>query len=419
MSTAKPLRFLRRYLFAVIILQFSAVFAQKDFKPGKIITSDGSVVPGMVSKKSGDTQCIFRSDTSSEKIYTPSEIMGYSFDGGKSYQVKIIKGLNAQFVEVLVLGKVRLYRFGSRYFIEREGKELTELRITSKTVTMREGGREIEVGFKEYLGMLETFLSDCPNIYPRIRTTQLAENDLVKLMKEYYKCVGETATISKANIARRQTSFGLAAGYVSQNWGSNISAEKIPIADVGSLTKGSSYFVGVSVETSSPRINRRLYFKGEILFIAPTQFASLKTVQTSPFTTALEYLDISHSSVRVPLLAKYAFTENKFFSPYANIGLSAIIFNTRKNVRSTESRSGSSIYIERTTAFETRGVSYSGVFGVGSKFNLTDKFYIDIEVRGEAGHGIAKSMNQYADLFPLENNLYLTVRFGITKLQNQ
>jgi len=108
----------------------SAASAQKNFREGYLIKNNGDVLNGLIEYKSNQdvpAVCIFkRFEIATEIPYGPGEIMSFGYINGNRYESKKVSGKDS-FYEVLVSGKITLYRTGSKYFLQKEDSGLTSL----------------------------------------------------------------------------------------------------------------------------------------------------------------------------------------------------------------------------------------------------------------------------------------------------
>src|SRR6478609_2728996 len=127
-------------LLITFLCLFLKVYGQKDFRPGYIITLPGDTIKGEInfmSLRKNTQGCEFRKAGTKEKsIYSPGEILGYSFENGprfRSYSLpakagqtyKNITPKQFYFLNILVEAPTSLFMTydvsgRSRFFIQQD-----------------------------------------------------------------------------------------------------------------------------------------------------------------------------------------------------------------------------------------------------------------------------------------------------------
>jgi hypothetical protein len=215
-------------LISIIIINTMGLIAQRDLKPGYIITNNGDTVFGQIDYQ-GDSYnagcCYFLRQNTSESVkYLPGEIKAYQIVDGKYYvsrKVKINEKEMEVFLEFLVNGKLDLYYYpDDYYFIEKDDKELHILENTEKIVYAKMTVNQINDMMyirqnKEYIGVLGAYMNDCPAITKEIYTSRLEQKDLIKIVTDYHNlvCPGEQCTVYSKQPPHFTLKIGLNAGY--------------------------------------------------------------------------------------------------------------------------------------------------------------------------------------------------------------
>lgn len=212
----------------LIFLLFGTIvhlYSQKDFKPGYIITNEGDTVFGQIDYR-GDLYnafvCMFKGQNASEAIkYEPGQIKSYRFIDGKYYisrKVTIENKDREVFLEFLVDGRADLYYLPqSYYFIERPDKEMQILKNTEKIVQPKVSHYSVKK--KEYIGVLNVYLDDCPELKDKISKSTLEQKSLVNIATEYHNriCPDENCIVYDKKNNTFYIYAGLAAG-MNYNW---------------------------------------------------------------------------------------------------------------------------------------------------------------------------------------------------------
>ena len=195
---------MKRLLVALSLSLFSLViFAQADFKPGYIINLEGDTLHGFIDYR-GDiynaTMCLYKESENAKRIsYNPRQIRAYRIRDGKYYvsrKVEIEGDLRTVFLEFLVDGRADLYYFPeTHYFIETDDQELRELENTEEIVS--EKNKDYFREKKEYVGVLNVYMKDCPEIRKEIPDVELNQRSLIKITSQYHNmvCPDENCTV--------------------------------------------------------------------------------------------------------------------------------------------------------------------------------------------------------------------------------
>jgi hypothetical protein len=204
----------------VSLLLCIQIFAQRDMKPGYIITNEDDTVYGQIDfqlESYNAENCFFlKANESNPKVYKPGDIKAYSITDDRFYvseKVKINDIDKEVFLELLVKGKVNIYFLAPEYyFIENNQNSIHILENTEKIV-VHNGQRYIKDG-KEYIGVLNTYMQDCPDVWHEITTLRLDQNNLIKLATDYQNkvCPGEKCIIYSKKQPKNIFRIGLAAG---------------------------------------------------------------------------------------------------------------------------------------------------------------------------------------------------------------
>lgn len=185
-------------VYILISLFISSIsFAQSDFRPGYIISSENDTLYGFIDFRSdirNSLQCTFHSDNGEKTVYHPFAIKGYRFTNGKYYISKWVKNQTSEtvplFVEYLVDGEKDLFYYrsteGNNYLINYNDSTLVLLPFQKKT-NMKDG-RYYGVQSTQHIGFLKSYFEDAPELYHQIeKIQQPGVRNLTKLTKDYHE----------------------------------------------------------------------------------------------------------------------------------------------------------------------------------------------------------------------------------------
>ena len=181
----------------LVLLSFicfsSILYAQTDFRKGKIIKLNGDTISGELNYQ-GDienSRLIRFRNQYIDSIYRPFEIKSYHFENGKYYISKVAIVANDSiriFAEFLVNGKKDLffYRSASGFHYLISVSDLVTKEIPYKIETVNIDGVNYQKESKLFIGYLKTYFNDCPSLFSKIEELKSPERkSLISLTKEY------------------------------------------------------------------------------------------------------------------------------------------------------------------------------------------------------------------------------------------
>ncbi|MBD0404908.1 outer membrane beta-barrel protein [Flammeovirga sp. EKP202] len=369
-------------------------YAQKDFRAGFIITHESDTIQGMVDYRSNTKNyesCIFKGKEG-EKKYYPNQILGFGYQNDKLFSSQIIEGT---FVEVLVTGKISLYKSKDLYHAKK-GTDLIDLKSSVKQVTI-----DGKVGVKEtsnWRGSLTYLISDCIENPSKITSSiQYSEKSLTRLFIQYNSCMGEEFTEPKADQPWTKFEYGILFGVSKSEI--NFSGEYL-YTYLPSSYSSVDPTIGIQLAISSPRFTDRIAFQSELHFTKSSYSSFIET--TSPINYFDTYVDIN--TLSIPLSLKYSFPEKKY-GFYLQVGLNVDVLLS-KQARLLEERvyDDAVFTYPETTAFEMKSnqIGYWGGIGVLRSF---EKFKAGLTVRYTQMSELTDSPNYTASINRLSVNL--------------
>lgn len=186
----------------IIILLCTTVYiceikSQPDYQDGYLITYQFDTIYGKIDNRNyyeNSQFCDFKEIGADTVIrYYPHNLYGYKFIDGKYYISKtiLIDKKNVQvFMEYLIKGKLNIYFFQdqegtNRYFIAKDTLQLHELRFSEGVMTI--DGRQMYYQTKQYIGLLDYYTADCPEIKNDLKNFQMPNHkNLIKFSKKYH-----------------------------------------------------------------------------------------------------------------------------------------------------------------------------------------------------------------------------------------
>ena len=267
-------------LFFILYSLFISValsLAQKNPKPGYIVTNTGDTIRGIIDFRTNDIlskKCEFWANGESEsKTYNPGEIESFRFDHNGKYfvtrRLNVYGDPQLYFAEFMVQGKMNLYcvtdKYAEYFFFEREDGEMaqfTNRSLISSSSIQEEINNQQEK--KEQYGKVKILLKDSWNAVQDMNVTDLSRKKLVNVVRDYHKDVctdGSSCMVYeyKPESDRVKTHLKAFAGYTyylkentdKHNLDENYSGSAFDFGlgveiDIERLMKGGSLELGVS-----------------------------------------------------------------------------------------------------------------------------------------------------------------------------
>ncbi len=179
-------------------ISLSQVWAQKELKPGFIITLQQDTIYGFINNKSTsslNTSCeFFSNNNSTSTIYKPGDISVFQIDNEKCFISKTVS-IDGEdktlFLEFLLEGIVNLYycdyKRNSSYYIEKDD-EIYELK-NNHIEYENDNGIKYKKFDNKYKGILMVIFKDEPQLAQQINSSILSHKSLINLSKNYHDMV--------------------------------------------------------------------------------------------------------------------------------------------------------------------------------------------------------------------------------------
>ena len=324
-----------RYLICFFVLAVQpAAFAQGDrFEAGYIITLTGDSLNGFIliqGKAGNSSSCGFKQSINSEvKTYSPYDLKAYGFGTERrydSYGLSFDETTQNFFIKCLIKGKVSLYYFRERYFIDFGGgiKEL----VSTTTNTTRDG-KSYSQQMPMYKGVLQKAMNDCPSIHENLKETALTKKHLDELFEVYHKCIGHPATFYNYGPGRIKVSIGIAL--TGQTTELEVQSDIVPVF---------TYFFNTETMTDfslAPTFIAELYLSkslGRFRVRTGLSYYTGNYDQYHEVTIGTRYdcqLQIDMARIELPVMLKYYPLKKVGFYVIAGLGFNATVKWQEKN----------------------------------------------------------------------------------------
>lgn len=391
---------MRNFLFiSCILFSVLSVFAQRDLKPGYIITNSDDTIYGEISYQIdvyNAENCYFKKETNSDPItYKPGQIKAYRIIDGKFFVSRKVTIGNKQrevFLEFLVNGKADIFYLPpSYYFIEKEDQEMHILENTEKIVVR--GDRKYYKEGKEYVGILANYMQESPQLYEKIQRSELDQSNLIKIATEFHNevCPGEECIVYSKEPPKNIFKVGYAVGC-------NFNGVTVYMDQTD--YKGEEWAPGLmtGLEISYHTKGVRERFSMSLGFYYSQVKHNIKLLEGNYNPIGVEYLS---KNIMVDLYFNYTYPRYKL-KPF--IGIGVLYFQTLKNSKDLAS----------TYNYKPGKKSLGPLFDAGFTTDLSQLVSLKFETNYQNGYfanGDDNVFYSYTDNL----NFLITVQYKLTK----
>jgi len=288
-----------------LFIAIGSTLSQTDFRDGFIITLQNDTIRGEIAYRSNSKNyksCIFKLNKK-KTTYLPNQIVGFGYEQGAFFSTQIVKDT---FVEVLVVGKLSLFKSKSKYLLRKEN-EMIELVANREMV--EENGEYGYRGGKLWRRLVYAQIKDCTDAnYDLMDKLKFDEKRLTKLVVNYNKCSGANFIETKANQPWTKLSVGVMIG-LSTTTINNVKNQFDFFEHLDDTYTSTNPSIGVGVEFSFPRISDKIAIRAETHFIK-SSYASFLEFERGEAT---EFFDtyIVLNTLSIPVSIKYIFLKKK------------------------------------------------------------------------------------------------------------
>jgi len=306
--------------------------AQRNFSEGSIITLEGESLPGLVNEKdlpANFTQCEFIPAGEKEiKRFAPGEIAGYRIGDYRTFESRKVDGFEneeiVKFVEVLVIGKLSLYRFKEHFIFQKDTLPYT---IIFGTPALREQNG-VYTNVKSNLtniGKLAFLFQECGSIQVNPQKTKINEDKLVSLTETYNSCMSSEYTVvrSKKALIKVSPSIFAATGNLDFRYDD-------------SSNRGIDYFLqgaepihksfsqlGAGIGLIFPRISENLMLDLGVNFSSfdfSETYVEQEDFINGVVATTTNNVAFKGSLTKIPILVQYSLFSKSRITPYVRTG---------------------------------------------------------------------------------------------------
>jgi hypothetical protein len=373
-------------------------FAQSDFRDGYIINNSNDTLFGLIDyrgNRSNAKKCIFikSNDTEHKKIeYSPYDIKAYRFINSKYYvskQINVNEKDELIFLEFLIKGIANIFYYRDEsgkenYYIEKGNGNLVLLKNDNivSYIENNESTRES----KQYIGVLNYFFQDMPNICKETEKIDLDHESLIKIARDYHNavCKNEACVVYEKKVPKVSIVIGPLIGI---NY-STLHVKETLLNEFyylnGSKLNSVNLSIGLFLKASMPSINERLFFQYEINYNRAT-FTTNNTF--AYFMNYINSITITFNSINNGGMIRYEFPKGKVRPVFECGGFYNYFYKTDFS-RKLDVKWGTNITHQSFT--DNPFIKYD--FGVSIGIGCIYKFYKDkslfIDLKYQRGFGL-------------------------------
>ncbi len=344
---------------------------------------------GLVAKQpsvKASESCVFKYvGGNSKTTYYAGNIFGYGFTGDRFFQSRPILVKDplylATFLEVVVKGRLNLYRLGKDFFLEKDTSGLHQLKDEAKKLMI--DGDDYQKKENQHIGVMNMFMHDCPDVTKLIEETKLTRKSLAKLVEKYHQCKGDKSVTYPGGKPWARAMLGVVGGGgLSQpHFGSSPGYEHLAgDFEVSKVPTGGLWF-----DFASPRISERISLYGEVSYLHGRYY--LYSFNRLPTTIRINYVSLDLPQVKMPVGLRYHFG-GAGIKPFIGLGVSST-FHPRGNFTWVQEVEANAIVSRSENAAVAERKNQIGWWGsVGVIKPIHRKFALVAEVRYERTNGI-------------------------------
>lgn len=343
-----------------------------------IITLDGSKVNGKIEKKfdyESYDKIRFSKPGEKSKMLSPTDIAGFGFDNGWLYLVKKLPERNeAEFVQVLISGKLTLLRSRNIFYIDK-GSEIVEL--VARYEKEEINGKEFSELKRPYIATLNMLMAgNCTDeLYQDIFNSKYEEYNFISILSKYHLCENlayelhfkkEPFTRISPVISAGMSSIVLTPSIITGNRKDAFETSVFPIFQIG-------------VKAHQFRKWPRLSMDVSIAYLRQDNTVLSEYVSNEQYMTATE--NYAASTIMVPVTINYTWIRMGNVDSYIGLGVVSNYNRIESQfsiIDQTLNSTGiTTLYEEPLTDIKRRFVS--PVAKLGSVINLSKKLALVAE----------------------------------------
>jgi hypothetical protein len=352
-------------LFLFSILISSRIFGQSGFQDGYIVTDQNDSIFGKINaypNRQNIKYCILRKDDESIKYY-PGMMNRFGFIDGACYVSNVLRDT---IVQVLVQGKLSLYKSQTSLYIQKEGNEIQ--RLASFTNRVIHNGEMYYVEDIKWKGTIAYLTSDCSVDKNELNNLRLMDNVLTEFVVKYNKCTKSDYIEYSGQKQWTKVAFGITVGGAQSIM--QVETQTVEYYYTNNTLSSFDPSIGIIFTITYPRVTEKLFNEVELSYSKTRYYSSKLFKYPSSVDENYEtFLDFTVLSI--PVSFNYTLLQNEKRKFYLQGGGDIDFFLKSETKVIKEQIVGERIYTTETNPYGFKKY-HAGLFGgVGfqKKFN--------------------------------------------------
>jgi hypothetical protein len=418
--------------FSLTFLLFIASFTlwgQEIFMDGYVIKHNGDTLKGMLNyknKKVPSQVCEFKRFDIALKIkYTHEEIKAYGYKNGNHFELRDVNGEKI-FVECLVKGKISLFSYGSRLFIEKNSRSFLELR-TRPTSVYQANNEFTFANYKELLAAQTKDLADftlpqnislkAKKILPAIVTYNSMVNTPFKVYQRNYDRSVYRDAITHAEI--KIHSYGIISSYSTNQLSQKAVMRNADIPEI--FTRNQDLFFGAYYSRILFRNFKQFSLNGQVLIANKKKEYDQEYFREFPSEQQNFTINTNTTHFKFPIYIQYEHIPFRL-TPYVNGGLCLnfrVVNNIKGLLKTTNAQNQTLTYSLNNNKYKETSNLLSAFVGIGIKQKMYNSIILSIESRielmayyHEVYPEILKNTHEYYEFFYLYSPIVDIVNYS-------
>lgn len=399
----------------VIALSFNlvpnTVIAQKNYKPGYVVTHQGDTIKGLIQflewdnnpekinfkpslseKETAYDVLLIRSFQVANEIYETAivqkELSPRTIDAITS-SPEYILNIDTVFVKLLSGGNKSLYYLKNvneeaNLYIKRNNT--IELLLYKKYINVINGVTQIAER-KDYITQLSDYLPECATVFDHIESVRYKKSDLVVMFKEYFKCTGNDVAYIETS-EHIKSKFGILAGVQHTNAVFKSNSATFDEIENTTFNKPVSFTAAVYADLILPRTLDKWSIYNELAYSYYQLNGSHVTDQQNPAGATYYFYRLQFGYLKMYNMLKYTHPV-KQAKVYFKAGISnGYMFQPKENYKRKEQRYITTIVTESQAIFSLKKYELGGAASAGLQYKN-----LSAELRYEFSNGAAHISN--------------------------
>lgn len=374
------------FIILISVMWILPATAQKIFREGYIVRNDGKMLTGLVqfnTKQEIQENCIFRRfEISEQVVLTKNDIKEFGYLNGNRFILKKYQGRES-FFELLVMGKLSLFKSKDGYYLEKGETGL--IKLGDVDISYYIDG--IKYSAEGAVKLIENLTEGKVN--PVEKQTITNEEQLIGKIAEYNKISSVPFFITNREFdASKKIAQALVTGSNRNRYGILIGTDIFMSFSPGENLSATSpidfqtWGAGVYFERIVSKLNDRLTFGGELLLI--NQKFSQFYLGKNGYGPIRNFEYFNSKEIKPAIYLKYTFSGRKI-EPFLSPGISCrtIVSNDFFQLIQTENKG--IVTTVRNSDKTFRPVSPNLLISCGLNYKISNKVKINLNARAEIG----------------------------------